>query len=107
MQYEIGGLKTLAVVAAGIARGRPIPKADMGGSKQWIDFPGPAGTVTKYSFSRVLPLQVVHGVVRSPGGAGFHKRLELDRRGGDQGRSASDRQRATRCRRARSRARSS
>ncbi len=61
MQYEIGGLKTLAVVAAGIARGRPFTRAEMGGSKQWIDFPGPAGTVRKYSFSRVLPLRVVRG----------------------------------------------
>ncbi|HST26073.1 MAG TPA: adenylate/guanylate cyclase domain-containing protein [Gaiellaceae bacterium] len=60
MQYEIGGLKTLPVVAAGIARGKPITKSDMGGSKQWIDFPGPGGTVTTYSFSRVLPVQVVH-----------------------------------------------
>ena len=58
MQYEIGGLKTLAVVAAGIARDRPITKSEMGGSKQWIDFPGPAGTVPTYSFSRVLPLQI-------------------------------------------------
>ena len=56
MQYEIGGLKTLPIVVAGIARGRPITESEMGGSKQWIDFPGPGGTVKTYSFSRVLPL---------------------------------------------------
>jgi adenylate cyclase len=59
MLYEIGGLKTLPIVAAGIARGRPITEKEMGGSRQWVDFPGPSGTVKSYSFSRVLPLQIV------------------------------------------------
>jgi adenylate cyclase len=61
MLYEIGGLKTLPIVTAGIARGRPITKSEMGGQKQWIDFPGPGGTVTTYSFSRVLPIRVERG----------------------------------------------
>ena len=53
------GLENLSLVAAGLARGQPITKADIGGSSQWIDFPGPAGTVKTYSYSRVVPAKVV------------------------------------------------
>ena len=59
MQYEIDGLETLPIVTAGIARGKPFTEGEMGASRQWIDFPGPGGTVTTYSFSRVLPISVV------------------------------------------------
>jgi len=59
MEYSIDGLKTLSIVSAGIARGRPFTRSEMGGSRQWIDFPGPAGTVTTYSFSHVLPVKIV------------------------------------------------
>jgi adenylate cyclase len=60
MHYEIGGLETLAVVAAQIAEGHAITRADMGGSSTWIDFPGPSGTVKEYSFARSMPVQIVH-----------------------------------------------
>jgi adenylate cyclase len=59
-KYEIGGLKSFAVVAAGIARGREISTSEMGGLQQWIDYAGPPGTVTSYSYSRLFPEKVVH-----------------------------------------------
>jgi adenylate cyclase len=59
IRYEIGGLKTLSLVTAGIARGRPITRSNLGGSSQWIDFPGPSGTVRTYSYSRVMPFQIL------------------------------------------------
>jgi adenylate cyclase len=51
--YEVEGLKGFAVVAADIARGRPVTKAEMGSNLQWIDYAGSPGTVTSYSYSRV------------------------------------------------------
>jgi adenylate cyclase len=54
--YEIDKLRTFPIVAAEIARGKPI--AD-GGSNEWIDYAGPPGTVESVSFSRVLPFTVV------------------------------------------------
>jgi adenylate cyclase len=56
--YRIGGLTSLSVVTAGLARGKPITEQDMGGQTQWIDFRGPEGTVTTYSFSRVAPVRI-------------------------------------------------
>jgi serine/threonine-protein kinase len=60
MPYELGGLKSFALGAAELATGKTITKSDMGGSSQWIDFAGPPGTVTSYSYARVLPMRVVH-----------------------------------------------
>ena len=57
--YAPDGLENLSLVAAGLARAKPISKAEMGGSSQWIDFPGPAGTVKTYSYSRIVPAEVV------------------------------------------------
>jgi adenylate cyclase len=54
MDYSIQGLKTLAIQAAAVATGKPVTTAQMGGSRQWIDFAGPPGTITSYSYSRVL-----------------------------------------------------
>jgi adenylate cyclase len=56
--YEVEGLEGFAVVAAEIARGKPITKSDMGASTQWIEYYGSPGTVTAYSYSRVLDGQV-------------------------------------------------
>jgi adenylate cyclase len=59
LPYEVGGLKSFSVVSGGLALGHPITKSDVGGSKQWIDFPGPDQTVTTYSLSRASPVQIV------------------------------------------------
>lgn len=58
VNYDVDKLKSLALVSAGIARGRRITKDDMGDGEQWIDFAGPPGTVKAYSYSRVLPLRI-------------------------------------------------
>jgi adenylate cyclase len=50
--FETSGLTSFGIVAAEIARGRPIAKP--ASPSPWIDFAGPAGTVTTYSYSRVL-----------------------------------------------------
>jgi adenylate cyclase len=57
--YEVDGLENLSLVAAGLARGRPFTKSDLGGSEQWIDFAGPSGTVRTYSYARVVPVKIV------------------------------------------------
>jgi adenylate cyclase len=48
--HAINGLKTLAVVAVETANRRPV-RDD--GFPAWIDYSGPAGTFTTYSYSRV------------------------------------------------------
>jgi adenylate cyclase len=60
MPYEVQGLKSFAIGAAEIATGKTITRNEMGSSDQWIDFAGPGGTVTSYSYSHVLPLHVFH-----------------------------------------------
>src|SRR5262249_54106921 len=60
VQYRPQGLVALSIVTAGLVKGKPITESDMGGSKQYIDFPGPEGTVKEYSLSRVAPVAVVH-----------------------------------------------
>jgi adenylate cyclase len=69
MPYELQGLKSFAMRAAEIATGKTITRSDMGGSRQWIDFVGPPGTVKSYSYVNVLPLRVV----RRPDKAGDPK----------------------------------
>jgi adenylate cyclase len=59
MPYKLDGLKSFALGAAEIASGKTITTSDMGGSSQWIDYAGPPGTVTTYSYVRVLPMRVV------------------------------------------------
>ena len=52
--YEVEGLKGFALVSAELARGSPISREEMGDDIQWIDYAGSPGTVTAYSYSRVL-----------------------------------------------------
>src|SRR5262249_51136470 len=59
MAYRLEGLTSLSIVTAGLARGKPFTESEMGGSTQYIDFPGPANTVKKYSLSRVAPVSIV------------------------------------------------
>jgi adenylate cyclase len=52
--HEVEQLKGFAIVAAEIARGSPITRDEMGADEQWIEYAGSPGTVTAYSYSRVL-----------------------------------------------------
>ena len=52
--YRIGGLDSLAVVAAERATGRRVTPAQLGASSPLIDFRGPPGTIATYSFASVL-----------------------------------------------------
>jgi adenylate cyclase len=55
---KIDGLKALSLVTAELVRGKEISSHQIGGASQWIDFPGPPGTVTAYSYSQVMPEQL-------------------------------------------------
>jgi adenylate cyclase len=55
--YEVDGLKSFPIVVAEVDSGRPIERSELpdpAGGEFWIDYAGPPGTVTSYSFSRVL-----------------------------------------------------
>ena len=54
VSYEIGHLKTLSIQTAELALGRRISPSELGGSRAWIDFAGPPGTIPSVSYSRVL-----------------------------------------------------
>ena len=50
--YE--GVPTFALVAAEVAKGKPIDAAPARGDGAWIDYPGPAGSVRMIPFADVL-----------------------------------------------------
>jgi adenylate cyclase len=55
VSYESQYLQSLSIVAAGIARGRPIVRSEVPNGRAWIDFSGPPQrSVHSVSFSRVL-----------------------------------------------------
>ncbi len=56
VKYEVNGLKTLAVVTVEQATGRPLKQGPFGSGGAWIDYAGPGGSFTRYSYSRVLPV---------------------------------------------------
>jgi adenylate cyclase len=62
--FSVEGLKGFALVAAELARGSPITTEEMGNDLQWIDYAGSPGTVTSYSYSRVLNGKVPPSVFR-------------------------------------------
>jgi adenylate cyclase len=62
--YEIDGLKTLPVVAAERATGRPVSPSPFGSSGAWIDYAGVPGTVQEMPYSRVLKGQFPKGFFR-------------------------------------------
>lgn len=64
VSYKIDGLKSLPVVAAEIAGGRPIPASALGGDRTWIDFSGAPGTLRTVSFSQVMQDKVPRGLFR-------------------------------------------
>jgi adenylate cyclase len=50
MSHSIGGLDTLAVVAAEVATRRHVPRSAFGSGHNWIDFRGPSGSIRHVSF---------------------------------------------------------
>ncbi|MEY2514718.1 MAG: adenylate cyclase [bacterium] len=54
MAHTVNRLTNFAVVTAGLARGRPLPRDALPAATAPIDFAGPPGTVRHISFSRVL-----------------------------------------------------
>jgi CHASE2 domain-containing sensor protein len=52
--YASGGLRSLAVVTAARATGRPLPPRAFDREGAWIDYAGPRGTVPTTSFSDVV-----------------------------------------------------
>ncbi len=51
--YSVNGLKTLAVVTAETATGHPVAPGPFGKGGAWIDYFGPSGSFTRYSYSNV------------------------------------------------------
>lgn len=62
--YASDGLKSLSVVAAELAGGRPVPASALGGKRAWIDYAGRPGTLRTVSFSQVLFGKAPSGVFR-------------------------------------------
>ena len=52
--YSAGGLRSVAVVTAELARGRPFPATPFDDGEAWIDYAGPRGTVPTYHFSDLV-----------------------------------------------------
>ena len=54
MTATYDGVPTFALVAAEVAKGKPIDAAPARGDGAWIDYPGPAGSVRMIPFADVL-----------------------------------------------------
>jgi adenylate cyclase len=52
--YQVDNLKSFSIVAAERMSGKTIEPSDLGGSRAWIDYVGPPGTIQGISFSRVI-----------------------------------------------------
>ena len=52
--YSSGGLRSVAVVAAELSTGRPLPVQAFDDEGAWIDYAGPRGTIPTYSFSDLI-----------------------------------------------------
>jgi len=67
VRYEVGGLKSFALVSAERATGRSVRISAVRGKSEWIDFRGPPGSFAYASFSRVLagkvPPSFFHGKI--------------------------------------------
>jgi adenylate cyclase len=53
LPYAVDKLKSFALVAAEVARGKPIARSDLGANPAWIDYAGPAGTISSISYAKV------------------------------------------------------
>jgi adenylate cyclase len=51
--YEVGGLKSFAVVSAETFSGKPVPRSGFSDGQAWIDYVGPVNTFPSLSFSDV------------------------------------------------------
>jgi adenylate cyclase len=67
MPYEIDRLLGFPVVAAELFTQRPVDESEFEDNSAWIDFHGPPGTLTHYSFSQVeqgnVPASVFRGKI--------------------------------------------
>ena len=52
--YSSGGLRSVAVVAAELSTGQPLPVQAFDDEGAWIDYAGPRGTIPTYSFSDLI-----------------------------------------------------
>jgi adenylate cyclase len=64
--YSVDKLKTLAVAAAEVARGRPVDQDDFDARDDtaWIDYNGPPGTISAVPFSHVVQGRTPPGMFR-------------------------------------------
>ncbi len=62
--YELNELQSLGVVAAEIATGRKVDRADFPEDGAWIDYYGGPGTLNRVSFSDVFENKVAKGFFR-------------------------------------------
>jgi adenylate cyclase len=65
VDYEVQGLRSLSIVAAGIALGHPIKRSRLSNGRAWIDYVGPPDTIQTYSYSRVINGKVPPSVFRN------------------------------------------
>ena len=61
LSYQVDGLRTIGVVGASVAAGKPVKPF---GGTPWIDYRGPPGTIPSVSFSRVVRGEVPKGFFR-------------------------------------------
>jgi adenylate cyclase len=64
LPYSIDKLQSFALVAAGVARGRPIKRSELGSNPAWIDFAGPTGTIRSISYAKVERGEFPKGLFR-------------------------------------------
>ena len=64
VKYSVNGLKSLAVVTVETATGRPVAPGPFGKDGAWIDYAGPSGSFTRYSYSDVYSGQVPSSAFR-------------------------------------------
>ncbi len=63
LDNSVNGVTTFGVATAALAEGRPVPPPRSG--SHWIEFSGPPGTVTSYSFGAVYLGEVPSSVFRN------------------------------------------
>jgi adenylate cyclase len=65
VSFAVDKLKSLAVVTAEVASGRPVRPGLFGGETAWIDYDGPPGTTRTVSLSRVVQGKTPRGLFRN------------------------------------------
>ena len=64
VKYSVNGLKSLAVVTVETATGHPVAPGPFGKEGAWIDYAGPSGSFTRYSYSDVYSGRVPSSAFR-------------------------------------------